>query len=447
MKKNLVMFLALVLFALATPAVTVFAADTKETVDSKEDTIYDGVGIYQNCMPAVVYIEHPNGFGSGFFIESNIIVTNYHVINEISGDIDIFDMYDNHYSVKYILGYNETVDLALIEVNETSTSYLKKNTHEILPGSLVYTLGNSYGIPFIIAQGLFGKASWYIDGKDTIVHTAPISAGNSGGPLVNQYGEVLGINTFSAMGDAQNINYAVNIDEINLVNISKPMTFNQYLNRYNLENKIVDKSVAQIGDIVVMGKYEQDNILSDGTEDIEWIVIDSKDDELFVISKYCLDISCWNEDNEKVTWKDSEYRKFLSSFYDNCFSDKEKESIIKVNTSDGLSNRSDVPKINLYNEETYDYIFIPSTVELSVDYFKLNNCIENKLRSAEATEYCKAKGAAKWQDNKNTFYATRKQNIDYYVSVSVKGEFTLDKADGIGEFGYVALRPAMWIKK
>ena len=276
-------------------------------------------------MPSVVHITYPGSGGSGFFIDKNLIVTNYHVLEDIKTNIDIVDMYDNHYTVKYVLGYNKTTDIALIQVNEAGVSYLKRNTHEVLHGSLVYTLGNPYGIPFVIAQGLVGKPSWNIEGKDTIMHTAPMSAGNSGGPLVNQYGEVLGINTLSSGGtDAQNLNYAVKIDEVDNVDISHPVTFNQFLNRFNVEHKVVDKSKAKIGDIVVMGKYEQDNNMNNGTEDIEWLVISEKNNELLVLSNYCLDVSCWNKDNKQVTWKDSEYRKFLTSFYESAFTSTEK---------------------------------------------------------------------------------------------------------------------------
>ncbi len=461
MKKNLVMFLFIALFTFAMPTVTVFATETKEVENTvKEETIYDGVGIYQNCMPAVLNITYDNGGGSGFFIDINVIVTNYHVIKEIKTDnISISDMYGNEYTVKYVLGYNDLLDLALIEVNETSTTYLKRNTHTTLPGSLVYSLGNPYGIPFVIAQGLVGNPSWKVDWKNTIVHTAPISSGNSGGPLVNSYGEVLGINAFSAgESDAQNLNYAINISDIDKVDVSNPRTFTEFVNRYNIQHKVVDKSVANVGDVIILGSYEQDNNMDNGAEEIEWIVLDNKDDELFVVSKYCLDVSCWNSDNKNVTWKDSEYRKFLSAFYDNSFTDKEKESIMKVNTDRRRSNNPQFSSSFIFgDEDTYDYVFLPSSDELEDSkYVNINGVVEQFLMRAEPTEYCKSKGIATWGDSIYTFYATRSirmingvflEGLDNYITITVKGELTVDGPTSKGDFGKIATRPAMWIKR
>ena len=93
-----------------------FAA-SKKSKSTKVDTPLTGTEVYNLAMPSVVHVTHSKGGGSGFFIESNKVVTNYHVIKEAE-NISMIDMYDNTYSVKYILGYDEDIDLAIIETNE-----------------------------------------------------------------------------------------------------------------------------------------------------------------------------------------------------------------------------------------------------------------------------------------------------------------------------------------
>ncbi|MBQ8162859.1 MAG: serine protease [Clostridia bacterium] len=72
----------------------------------------------------------------------------------------------------------------------------------------MYTLGSSLGLTDTFSTGIVSNVERTIDGKRCIQFTAPISPGNSGGPLVNEDGKVIGIVTLTAV-DGQNINFAV----------------------------------------------------------------------------------------------------------------------------------------------------------------------------------------------------------------------------------------------
>jgi hypothetical protein len=421
------------------------------TVDKKElkckvnvvnsSKILTSIDVYNIAMPSVVHITYASGGGSGFFIEDNQIVTNYHVIKDALESIKIVDMKGKSYKAINVLGYDQLRDIAVVETKEKGTP-IKKNTHKLRAGETVYTLGCPFGIPFVIAQGLLGKTAWGVDGKNTIMHTAPMSSGNSGGPLVNSYGEVIGINTLSSSGEtAQLLNYAVNFDEVKNVDLNNPIPVEDFKNRFNLPVKTVKSSDAKIGDYIILGKYEQDNDKNNGPEDIEWLVISETKDSILVVSRYCLDITCWNSNNDFVSWKDSEHRSWLNgSFYTNSFTSSEKDKILYANTDEeitsGFSSSS--------GSGTFDNVFLLSIEEV-YEYMD-NGTIDKK---ASASEYCKSKGAGDFGKTGYTFWSTRSYSTEdgMYLTVAEFGDITSDRPDGTSIVGHMTTRPAMWIKK
>ena len=404
------------------------------------ENILTSVDIYKLAMPSVVSITYGNTGGSGFFIEENKLVTNYHVIKDVESSMKIVDMFGNSYKAINILGYDQERDLAIIETKEKGTP-IKRNTHGLTEGEVVYTLGCPFGIPFVIAQGLLGKVAWGIEGKNTIMHTAPMSSGNSGGPLVNAYGEVIGINTLSSGGEtAQLLNYAVNFDEVSYIKENNTIALKDFKDRFNLSIKTVSISDAKIGDYIIFGEYEQDNNKANGAEDIEWIVLSEANNSLLVVSRYCLDITCWNSDNKFVTWEDSEHRAWLNgSFYENAFSSSEKNKIMFTNTDNTIT----IPDSNKMDTGVIDHVFLLSLNE--VNRYMDNANIDKR---ACASEYCKSLGAGT-VDNGYTFWSTRTPNVsnDGYITVAVFGDVTSDRPDGTSVVGHMTTRPAMWISK
>ena len=86
------------------------------------------------------------------------------------------------------------------------------------------------------------------------------------------------------------------------------------------------------GDVVVFGKYEQDNKKSNGKEDIEWIVLAREGSKVLVISRYALACKPYNNKKTDVTWETCSLRKWLNNdFYESAFDEEEKNYIIKTN--------------------------------------------------------------------------------------------------------------------
>lgn len=190
--------------------------------------------IYEKCGPSAVEISviADNGefLGSGFFVADGMIVTNYHVIKGAS-EITVSTYDGKQFGVKTILGYNEELDLAVLKIDKKN-SFLTISQDKISVGQDVFTLGSPRGLTGTMSDGMISTASRDIgDGVDYIQIDAPISPGNSGGPLVNAYGEVIGINTMY-IADGQNLNFAINIKELQKVTTNNPISVADYHKKY-----------------------------------------------------------------------------------------------------------------------------------------------------------------------------------------------------------------------
>jgi hypothetical protein len=192
--------------------------------------------IYAKCGPSTVEIvasdEFGEALGSGFFIGEGKIVTNYHVI-EGANHIIVRTYDKKEYVLKTILGYDEALDLAVLELEEEYNS-LTISQEAVTVGEDIYTLGSPLGLTQTMSKGMVSSASRVFENVDYIQIDAAISPGNSGGPLVNAYGEVIGINTMYYV-DGQNLNFAINIKELQKIYTNKPLSVTEYYDKYNIE--------------------------------------------------------------------------------------------------------------------------------------------------------------------------------------------------------------------
>ena len=160
--------------------------------------------------------------GTGFAISKDgKILTNYHVIEDSnSAKITING---KSYTINSVLAYDKDIDLAVLKINATNLIPVItcKKTHVV--GKTVYAFGSSKGLTATFSQGIITHAKREIDGVNYIQHDAAISGGNSGGPLINEFCEVIGINTMT-LKDSQNLNFAISIKEIDNLTYGTPIT-------------------------------------------------------------------------------------------------------------------------------------------------------------------------------------------------------------------------------
>jgi len=167
-------------------------ANSSEKIAQQEDL----VELYQEASPAVVAIQHQQGFGSGFIVTSDgLILTNAHVIAGGSSSVKVI-MADGTEIEADILGIAEDMDLAAIQVRDASNlpklSLASPGSAQV--GQSVYAIGTPLD-PELQNSFTRGIISGLRDQGRLIQHDAAINPGNSGGPLLNSDGKVIGINT------------------------------------------------------------------------------------------------------------------------------------------------------------------------------------------------------------------------------------------------------------
>ncbi len=161
--------------------------------------------------------------GSGVIISPDgEILTNYHVIASMGGGTDNAIEVKTQDGKSYkatVLGKDKELDIALIKIDAAHLPFAKRGDSDALRiGEWVVAIGNPFGLEHTVTQGIISAKGRKLDtGLSSFLQTdAAINRGNSGGPLLNLRGEIIGINT--AINPAgQNIGFAVPISLVNRV--------------------------------------------------------------------------------------------------------------------------------------------------------------------------------------------------------------------------------------
>ncbi|MDR3670017.1 MAG: Do family serine endopeptidase [Holophaga sp.] len=161
--------------------------------------------------------------GSGVIISPDgEILTNYHVIEALKGgqsSIEVKISSGRTFKAR-VLGRDKELDIALIKIEAKHLPYAKLGNSEAMRvGEWVVAIGNPLGLDHTVTQGIISAKGRQISGPglESFLQTdAAINRGNSGGPLLNLRGEVIGINT-AIRPDGQNIGFAVPVDMITRV--------------------------------------------------------------------------------------------------------------------------------------------------------------------------------------------------------------------------------------
>lgn len=206
--------------------VTVLKKKSKKELSAKE--------LYAQCGPSTVEIVAADGssssLGSGFFVADNVVVTNYHVISGAK-KITVTTKDEKIHEVKTILGYDENLDLAVLQTEGKGYTPLALASEAAAVGETIYALGSPLGLTGTMTSGMISTDSRVLEGVDYIQITAPLSSGNSGGPLTNSYGEVIGVNTMY-YANGQNLNFSINIKELEKINTNRPISVEDYYKDY-----------------------------------------------------------------------------------------------------------------------------------------------------------------------------------------------------------------------
>jgi S1-C subfamily serine protease len=181
-------------------------------------------GIYSAASPAVVEIQVTSqnttlrgnrpmgGQGSGFLVDSaGDILTNNHVVDGATTVQVIFN--DGRKASGTVLGRDATDDLAVVKVDASVSNItpLTLSTSTVKPGQMAIAIGSPYGLTNSISVGIVSGLNRNVAGSGLtgmIQTDANIQPGNSGGPLLDSTGQVIGINT-AFEGQGTGIGFAI----------------------------------------------------------------------------------------------------------------------------------------------------------------------------------------------------------------------------------------------
>jgi serine protease Do len=174
----------------------------------------------------VVLIKNPSALGSGFIIrEDGHIVTNAHVVQgETQLTVTVYRKVDGAFEKKVyekvkILAVNPFVDLALLQIDpaELGDTKLTKvflgNADDVKVGNSVFAVGAPQGLERTVSEGIVSTTNRENKGMVYIQTTAQVNPGNSGGPLFDRKGQVVGVVAWKLLF-SEGLNFAIPINYV-----------------------------------------------------------------------------------------------------------------------------------------------------------------------------------------------------------------------------------------
>jgi S1-C subfamily serine protease len=201
------------------PALTAVAVRSAGPTFSSRD-------LAQRSLPSTVSLRCPNSVGSGFFVAPDLVLTNAHVLCPASGTIDVV-LSDDRRLTGTVLRSDTRVDLGLVQVAGAGATPLPLgDVADLAVGDKVMMIGSPVGLEFTVHEGNVSSLSRSVEGMAYVQLDAKVNPGNSGGPLIDDRGRVVGIVSLKhagaeGIGLALPINYAYS-DSLHLVGAPDP---------------------------------------------------------------------------------------------------------------------------------------------------------------------------------------------------------------------------------
>ncbi len=179
-----------------------------------KSTQNDFSGIIDEAVQGTVGVATDKSIGTGFIIDKNgLVVTNYHVISEATR-VSVFTS-DKKSLPATVLGFSAEKDVALLKIDGEYKALSLADSDELQVGKKVIAIGNPLGLSFSVTEGIIsGLNREGPNGlKEYIQTDVSLNPGNSGGPLLDTTGKVVGINNFK-IGNSEGLGFALESNSI-----------------------------------------------------------------------------------------------------------------------------------------------------------------------------------------------------------------------------------------
>lgn len=213
----------------------------------------------EQAYESIFVVYSGNYAGSGFAVGRNTVVTNAHVIGN-SNEIVLTTYAGDAYRASIYL-IDNSFDIAVLSVAEADFTPLPiGDCEELKIGADIYAIGAPKSMDYTLTKGVVSSKNRNINGRNYIQIDAAINSGNSGGPLLNNAGEVVGVNSMK-LTDAEGIGLAIPITEVisfienNGVAVSEGRNVEGIIPF--IENEVPDNSTqSENGQVVVIQKAQ-----------------------------------------------------------------------------------------------------------------------------------------------------------------------------------------------
>ena len=209
--------------------------ETRDSRKSKDGTLYtvkrmEEASTVENVSafaPAVVVVRSPAGLGSGFLINrQGYLVTNFHVIKG-QKHVSVTRFEKSGAELKRIIHKKVRIvaldpfhDLAILQVEEPLDPLFRPTLfdpgQEPVLGEKIFIIGNPLGLERTVTEGVISHTGRNLAGKLYLQVDASVNPGNSGGPLFNTRGQVIGVINMS-IKSMQGLNFAIPINHVKFI--------------------------------------------------------------------------------------------------------------------------------------------------------------------------------------------------------------------------------------
>ena len=170
--------------------------------------------VIEDAVKKVVSVATDVSAGTGFVVgNEGYILTNHHVISDAS--IIQVKTYDDHVYTAELVGSDSVKDLAVLRISKKINGFELADSDDLVVGQKVIAIGNPLGLSFTVTEGIV--SALHREGpnglKNYIQTDVTLNPGNSGGPLIDKDGKIIGMNNFK-VGGAEALGFALESNTI-----------------------------------------------------------------------------------------------------------------------------------------------------------------------------------------------------------------------------------------